>query len=49
MILTAFTLFHVALSLVGIGSGLVILYGFLAAKWLVAGILFFWSPRWPQA
>jgi hypothetical protein len=33
MILTAFTLFHVALSLVGIGSGLVVLYGFLTAKW----------------
>ncbi len=33
MILTAFTLFHVALSLVGIGSGLVVLYGFLASKW----------------
>jgi len=33
MILTAFTLFHVALSLVGIGSGLVVLYGFLTSKW----------------
>jgi hypothetical protein len=33
MILTAFTLFHVALSLVGIGSGLVVLYSLLASKW----------------
>ena len=33
MLLTAFTLFHVALSLVGIGSGLVVLYGLLVSKW----------------
>ncbi|MGA8029101.1 MAG: hypothetical protein WB992_18330 [Bryobacteraceae bacterium] len=33
MILTAFTIFHVTLSLVGIGSGFVVLYGLLAAKW----------------
>ncbi|OLB36738.1 MAG: hypothetical protein AUH11_10325 [Acidobacteria bacterium 13_2_20CM_57_17] len=32
MILTAFTLFHVALSLVGILSGFVVLAGFLSAK-----------------
>lgn len=37
MLLTAFTLFHVALSLVGIGSGFVVLYGLLASKW---------SSRW---
>jgi hypothetical protein len=30
--LAAFTLFHVALSLIGIGSGFVIAWGFLAAK-----------------
>jgi hypothetical protein len=30
--LDAFTLFHVVLSLVGIGSGLVVLYGLLSAK-----------------
>jgi len=32
MILTAFTLFHVALSLVGIGAGFVVAYGLLASK-----------------
>src|SRR4051812_13830664 len=32
MILSAFTLFHVLISLVGIGSGFVVLYGFLTAK-----------------
>jgi hypothetical protein len=32
MILSAFTLFHVALSLVGIGSGLVVVRGLLASK-----------------
>jgi hypothetical protein len=32
MILTAFTLFHVALSLVGIGSGFVVVYGLLTSK-----------------
>ncbi len=33
MLLSAFTLFHVLLSLVGIGSGLLVLYGFLVSKW----------------
>ena len=32
MILTAFTLFHVVLSLAGIGTGLVVAYGLLASK-----------------
>jgi hypothetical protein len=32
MILDLFTLFHVLISLVGIGSGLVVLYGFLAGR-----------------
>jgi hypothetical protein len=32
MILSAFTLFHVLLSLVGIGSGFVVLYGLLHSK-----------------
>jgi hypothetical protein len=32
MILTAFTLFHVALSLTGIGSGFVVVYGLLTSK-----------------
>jgi hypothetical protein len=32
MILSAFTLFHVLLSLIGIASGFVVLYGFLASK-----------------
>lgn len=32
MILSAFTVFHVVLSLVGIGSGVVVVYGFLTAK-----------------
>ncbi len=34
MILTAFTIFHVALSLIGIGSGLVVLFGMLSSKGL---------------
>lgn len=32
MILNAFTLFHVLLSLIGIGSGLVVMYGLLTAS-----------------
>ncbi len=32
MILTAFTLFHVALSLAGIGAGFVVLYGWLTSR-----------------
>jgi hypothetical protein len=32
MILSAFTIFHVVLSLIGIGSGLVVVYGLLASK-----------------
>jgi hypothetical protein len=32
VILSAFTLFHVALSLIGIGSGIVVAYGLLASK-----------------
>ncbi len=32
MILNALTIFHVALSLVGIGSGVVAIYGLLKAK-----------------
>ncbi len=32
MLLTALTIFHVLLSLVGIASGLVVLYGFLTSK-----------------
>ncbi len=33
MILTALTIFHVAISLIGIGAGFVILYEFLTSKW----------------
>lgn len=33
MLLGAFTAFHVVLSLVGIGSGLMALYGWLTARW----------------
>jgi len=32
MILVAFTLFHVALSLIGIGAGFVVVYGLMASK-----------------
>jgi len=32
MLLSAFTLFHVVLSLIGIGSGLVVVYGLLESK-----------------
>jgi hypothetical protein len=39
MILTIFTLFHVALSLVGIGSGFVVVFGLLASKRLDT-----WTP-----
>jgi len=37
MILTAFTLFHVLLSLIGIGSGFFVLYRLLISKWSGAG------------
>jgi hypothetical protein len=33
--LGAFTFFHVLLSLVGIGSGFVVLFGLLTSKWFV--------------
>jgi hypothetical protein len=32
MTLASFTLFHVVISLIGIGSGLIVVFGFLAAK-----------------
>lgn len=35
MALTAFTLFHVALSLIGIGTGIIALFGMLSNKYLV--------------
>lgn len=34
MILSAFTLFHVVLSLVGIGAGFVAVFGLLTSRWL---------------
>ena len=34
MLLTAFTVFHVVLSLIGIGSGVVVIYGLIKAKTL---------------
>jgi hypothetical protein len=44
MILAAFTLFHVVLSLVGIGAGFVVLYGLLTAKLLDGWTrLFLWT------
>ncbi|MGA3186528.1 MAG: hypothetical protein ABSF22_05395 [Bryobacteraceae bacterium] len=36
MILTAFTIFHVILSLIGIVAGLVVLYGFLTSQSLIS-------------
>jgi hypothetical protein len=41
MSLHAFTLMHVVISLIGIGSGLVVLFGFLAAKEFKQWILLF--------
>jgi hypothetical protein len=44
MILTALTLFHVVLSLIGIASGLVVFYGFLTSKSFGAlTTLFLWT------
>ena len=44
MILTTFTLFHVVLSLVGIGAGFVVLFGLLTAKILDGWTrLFLWT------
>jgi hypothetical protein len=44
MILTALTIFHVVLSLVGIAAGLVVLYGFLTSKAFVGlTTLFLWT------
>ena len=34
MLLNAFTVFHVVLSLIGIGSGVVVMYGLIKAKML---------------
>ena len=41
--MTAFTLVHVVLSLIGIGSGLVILYGLLRGKRMDSGTVLFLS------
>ncbi|PYT87920.1 MAG: hypothetical protein DMG36_24740, partial [Acidobacteria bacterium] len=42
--LAAFTLFHVILSLIGIASGLVVVFGFITAKRLNAWTaLFLWT------
>jgi hypothetical protein len=42
--LTAFTIFHVALSLIGIAAGFVVLYGFLTSNRLVGWTkLFLWT------
>jgi hypothetical protein len=41
--MTTFTLFHVVLSLVGIGSGLVVLYGMIRGKRMNSGTLLFLS------
>jgi hypothetical protein len=42
--LNAFTLFHVILSLIGIGSGFVVVYGLLTGKWLSGSTkLFLWT------
>jgi hypothetical protein len=44
MVLTIFTFFHVALSLVGIGSGFIVVFGLLAAKRLNGWTpLFLWT------
>jgi hypothetical protein len=44
MLLTVFTLFHVAISLMGIGAGLVVLFGFLNSKTLHPWTsLFLWT------
>jgi hypothetical protein len=40
--LTALTIFHVALSLIGIAAGLAVLYGFLTSKNSGATALFLW-------
>jgi hypothetical protein len=43
MVLTAFTIFHVLLSLVGIAAGLLVLTGFLTSKPSGLTTLFLWS------
>jgi hypothetical protein len=43
MLLTAFTVFHVVLSLVGIAAGFAVVYGFLTSKSSAATQLFLWT------
>jgi len=43
MLLSAFTIFHVLLSLIGIAAGLAVLYGFLTSKPSPATRLFLWT------
>ena len=43
MMLTALTIFHVLLSLVGIAAGLIVLYGFLTSKPSPLTQLFLWT------
>jgi hypothetical protein len=43
MLLTAFTIFHVILSLIGIATGLSVLYGFLTSRSSAVTTIFLWS------
>jgi hypothetical protein len=43
MLLTAFTIFHVALSLIGIATGLSVLYGFLTSRRSAVTTVFLWT------
>jgi hypothetical protein len=43
MLLTAFTVFHVVLSLIGIAAGFAVAYGFLTSKTSTATQLFLWT------
>ena len=43
MILTAFTIFHVVLSLIAIGSGFIVVSGLLASKRLDGSTTLFWT------
>ena len=49
MTTSTFTLVHVALSLIGIGAGLIATFGLLARKPLPGWTALFLATRWPPA
>jgi hypothetical protein len=46
MTTSTFTLVHVVISFIGIGSGFVVIFGLVAGNGSTVGRRSFWRPRW---